>query len=234
MRRSRRLTSSERWELGLFMAMLVVACVCLTALVNAHGLPRLFAFAYPTQPELPPLQIDPVAPGTPTSASPVQVPTAALFPTMPIAPVGPAAPQEPRFPEVTPDDPAPKAKPAKKPVADIRTYNGVKYKYVKTIKLRVTAYAPDIRCTWPYPGTTTASGLSVNTNRGRLVAADPKLIPLHSLVVVPGYAGGAPVPVLDTGGAIKGSRLDVLLPNFGQAKDWGSKVLSVKIYEPVN
>jgi 3D (Asp-Asp-Asp) domain-containing protein len=212
------------------MAMLVVACVCLTALVNAHGLPRLFAFAYPAQTELPPLQIDPAPP----ASVPEQTPAAALFPTMPVAPVAPAAPLEPQFPEVIPDNPAPKAKPSKKPPADIRTYNGVKYRYVKTIKLRVTAYAPDIRCTWPYPGTTTASGLSVNTNHGRLVAADPRLIPLHSLVSVPGYAGGAAVPVLDTGGAIKGSRLDVLLPTFNQAKEWGSRVLSVKIYEPLD
>ena len=34
MRRYRRLTSSERWELGLFLTMLVVGFLCLTALLN--------------------------------------------------------------------------------------------------------------------------------------------------------------------------------------------------------
>jgi 3D (Asp-Asp-Asp) domain-containing protein len=213
------------------MAMLVVACVCLTALVNGRGLPRLFAFAFPASPEPAPLVIDGPADRVPAAAANAALPAsnASLFPTLPMAPTVPDMRPQP------PADPAPKGKAAaKKPAPDVRYYNGVKYQYVKTVKLLVTAYAPDIRCTWPYPGTTTATGLSVKTNHGRLVAADPKVIPLHSLVIVPGYAGGAAVPVLDTGGAIKGSRLDVLLPTFDQAKEWGTRSLSVKIYAPVD
>jgi 3D (Asp-Asp-Asp) domain-containing protein len=136
------------------------------------------------------------------------------------------------LPSVAPE--SPKSHIAKKPVQDIRYYNGRKYRYVRTLKLRVTAYAPDARCCWPYPGTTTASGLSVKTNRGRLVAADTNLIPMHALVSVPGYSSGAPVPVLDRGGAIKGHRLDVLLPTFDKARDWGSRMLEVKVYMPVD
>jgi len=119
------------------------------------------------------------------------------------------------------------------PIVETKTYNGKTYKYVKTITLRVTAYAADPRCTWPYPGTTTASGLSVKTNGGKLVASDPSVIPLHSLVVVPGYAASNAVPVLDTGGAIKGKRLDVLLPSFEKAQNWGNKTLAVKVYAPL-
>jgi 3D (Asp-Asp-Asp) domain-containing protein len=74
----------------------------------------------------------------------------------------------------------------------------------------------------------------VKTNRGRLVAADTNLIPMHALVSVPGYSSGAPVPVLDRGGAIKGHRLDVLLPTFDKARDWGSRMLEVKVYMPVD
>lgn len=117
--------------------------------------------------------------------------------------------------------------------ADLKTYNGKTFRYVKTLTLRVTAYAPDPRCCYPYDGTTTASGLSVTTNGGRLVAADTDLIPLHSLVIVPGYAKDAPVPVLDRGSAIKGHRLDVLLPTFTQAQKWGVHNVQVKIYQPV-
>ena len=62
---------------------------------------------------------------------------------------------------------------------------------------------------------------------------DTNVIPMYSLVVVPGYAGGAAVPVLDRGGAIKGNRLDVLLPTYEKAKDWGSRTLEVKVYRPV-
>jgi 3D (Asp-Asp-Asp) domain-containing protein len=121
----------------------------------------------------------------------------------------------------------------RKPAVETRTYAGKQYRYIKTLKLRVTAYAPDPRCTWPYPGTTTASGLSVKTNGGRLVAADTSVIPMYSLVSVPGYAGGGGVPVLDRGQAIKGNRLDVLLPTFEQAKNWGSRMIDVKVYAPI-
>jgi 3D (Asp-Asp-Asp) domain-containing protein len=117
---------------------------------------------------------------------------------------------------------------------DVKYYKGQKYVYSRTLRLRVTAYAPDARCCWPYDGKTTASGLSVKTNGGKLVAADTRLIPMHSLVAVPGYAGGAAVPVLDRGGAIKGHRLDVLLPTFDQAKHWGSRYIDVKVYEPAD
>lgn len=207
--------------------MLVVGCLCLTALLNGNNLPRLFAFATPTAADQPPLVLDPPAQSTP-------MPLLQTAPPISLNPVAPALPVLSRQPAVEPPQPAPRLVPAKKAAPDVRYYAGHKYIYSKTIRLRVTAYAPDIRCTWPYPGTTTASGLSVKTNRGRLVAADPRLIPLHSLVAVPGYASGAPVPVLDTGGAIKGSRLDVLLPNFDQAKDWGTQTLSVRVYEPAD
>lgn len=236
MRRSRRLTSAERWELGLFLSLLIVTCLCLTALLNLNELPRLFAAesAVETAETLEPVspiqemasEIEVVPP---TEAAPVALQQQALPLPSDQAAITPA-------PVVAP--PAAPAKSVARPAPaklaqDIKVYKGKKYRYVKTLQLRVTAYAPDPRCTWPYPGTTTASGQSVKTNGGRLVASDPNVIPMHSLVVVPGYAGGAAVPVLDTGGAIKGRRLDVLLPTFDVAKEWGSRTLSVKIYEPV-
>jgi 3D (Asp-Asp-Asp) domain-containing protein len=116
---------------------------------------------------------------------------------------------------------------------ELQTYRGKTFRFVKTLTLRVTAYAPDPRCCYPYDGTTTASGHPVTTNGGKLVAADTDLISMFSLVLVPGYAQSKPVPVLDRGGAIKGRRLDVLLPTFSQAKSWGARTLQVKIYEPL-
>jgi 3D (Asp-Asp-Asp) domain-containing protein len=135
-----------------------------------------------------------------------------------------------------PSEAAPVSRPvagAVSPKPDIRVYQGKKYRYVKSLSLRVTAYAPDRRCTHPYDGTTTASGLPVTTNNGRLVASDNAVIPMHWMVVVPGYAGNRAAPVLDRGGAIKGRRLDVMLPTYDQAKSWGVRALEVKIYEPV-
>ncbi len=112
-------------------------------------------------------------------------------------------------------------------------FHGRRYEYSKTLLLRVTGYAPDRRCCWPYNGTTTASGASVRTNDGHLVAADTHLIPFGSLVKVPGYDHQRPVPVLDRGGAIRGYRLDVLQPSFYSARLWGHKLLRVRVYRPL-
>jgi 3D (Asp-Asp-Asp) domain-containing protein len=234
MRRSRRLTNGERWELGLFLTMLVVGFLCLTAILNLNSVPKLFASAFkvhpgqqtvfrPNDPTIPysspGIEVTPLQLTTPELAMPMPT-VAALSPAVPpsVSTHLPTTPHSIRLPSET----------------EIKWFHGEKYRLVKTMKLRVTAYSPDERCCWPYPGTTTASGLSVKTNRGRLVAADTNLIPMHALVSVPGYSGGAAVPVLDRGGAIKGHRLDVLMPTFDQAKAWGTKLIDVKVYVPVD
>jgi len=238
MRRTRRMTSGERWELGLFLTMLIVGCLCLTAILSLNSVPRIFAWSVAddgagnaggregraVESRIEPLALPLEAAAIEPLARPSFLPVPLSFEDVPL-------------PKVVVDPaPAARLKKATKPPApavETKTYNGQKYRFVKTLKLRVTAYAPDPRCTFPYPGTTTASGLSVKTNGGKLVAADTTLISLHSLVVVPGYAGGTAVPVLDRGGAIKGARLDVLLPTFATAKNWGSRMLEVKVYAPV-
>jgi 3D (Asp-Asp-Asp) domain-containing protein len=230
MRRSRRLTSAERWELGLFLSLLIVTCLCLTAIMKLQDVPRLFAAgaAVESASALP-------GPVSPTAIETLQVgeaPPAIALPYNLPQTAEKAAVAPPATPRPVPAKSVAKSAPTKE-TADIKVYNGKKFRYVKTIIMRVTAYAPDPRCTYPYPGTHTASGKSVKTNGGRLVASDPSVIPMHSLVVVPGYAADAAVPVLDTGGAIKGKRLDVLLPTYDVAKNWGSKSLQVKVYAPI-
>ena len=111
-------------------------------------------------------------------------------------------------------------------------YGGRRYVYWRTLRMRVTSYAPDRRCCRPYSGRITASGASVHTNGGHLVAADTALIPFHDLVRVPGYDGDKPVPVLDRGSAIRGQRLDVLLATFQAARNWGIQWVWVKVYQP--
>ncbi len=111
-------------------------------------------------------------------------------------------------------------------------YGGRRYVYWRTLRMRVTSYAPDRRCCRPYSGRITASGASVRTNGGHLAAADTALIPFHDLVRVPGYDGDKPVPVLDRGSAIRGQRLDVLLPTFQAAWNWGIQWVWVKVYQP--
>ena len=224
MRHTRRLTTGEQWDLGLFLTMLIVGCLCFAAILNLPNLPRLFAFS-----------LRPVSSATPAAPAPTVhtlPPTLSTAPTLTFT-VPTLDTVASQLPAPAVDLPALRAA-VKRPAVEVKYFGGKKYRFVKTMRLRVTAYSPDEKCCWPYPGTTTASGLSVKTNHGRLVAADTNLIPMHALVSVPGYASGAPVPVLDRGGAIKGHRLDVLMPTFSVAKDWGSRMIDVKVYMPID
>ncbi len=115
--------------------------------------------------------------------------------------------------------------------ADIRWFNGRPVRPVKTITFLVTAYSPDARSCGTSADGITASGYSVWTNGFKSVAADPRILPLGSLVSVPGYDDGNVVPVLDTGGKIKGNRLDLLYPTHEVAKQWGAQRLKVVIWE---
>ena len=110
-------------------------------------------------------------------------------------------------------------------------FDGRPIRPVRTLHMRVTAYSPDERSCGRYADGITASGLSVLTNAGNLVAADTELLPFGSLVSIPGYACGDVVPVLDSGSAIIGARLDVLHPVHEQAMSWGVRMLEVQIWE---
>tara|TARA_Y100000589_G_scaffold330198_1_gene379054 strand:- start:1212 stop:1829 length:618 start_codon:yes stop_codon:yes gene_type:complete len=111
------------------------------------------------------------------------------------------------------------------------TYNGRPLRALKTIKMKVTAYSPDERSCGKWADGITASGYSVWTNAGKLVAADTHLLPYGTLLTVPGYNGSKPVPVLDIGGKIKGNRLDVLYPTHAIARRWGVQELAVTVWE---
>lgn len=122
------------------------------------------------------------------------------------------------------------ADPAGSP-AEMASYNDRPVRAVAVIRMKVTAYSPDERSCGASADGITASGYSVFANGGCMVAADPRVLPLGSLVSVPGYDGGAIVPVLDTGGAIKGNRLDVLYPSHERAVLWGVQELDVTVWE---
>ena len=71
--------------------------------------------------------------------------------------------------------------------------------------------------------------LSHSANGGKFAAADPS-IPFQTRVAIPGYNGGAAIPVLDRGGKIRGSRLDVFFPSHHTARQWGARWLNVTFY----
>ncbi|KEK25423.1 cell wall-binding protein EntA [Bacillus gaemokensis] len=67
--------------------------------------------------------------------------------------------------------------------------------------------------------------LTANPNM-KMIAVDPKVIPLGSKVWVEGYGEAI---AGDTGGAIKGNRIDVLVGSDAVANKWGRKSVKVKI-----
>jgi 3D (Asp-Asp-Asp) domain-containing protein len=70
----------------------------------------------------------------------------------------------------------------------------------------------------------TASGRPVGWGA---VAVDPGVIPMSSRLSIPGYGIGV---ATDTGGAIKGARIDLWFPSVTQARAWGSRVVTITIY----
>ena len=73
----------------------------------------------------------------------------------------------------------------------------------------------------------TSTGLDLRSNPNqKVIAVDPSVIPLGSKVYVEGYGEAI---AGDTGGAIKGNRIDVFIPEKSQALNWGRKSVKVKV-----
>lgn len=113
---------------------------------------------------------------------------------------------------------------------NVRWFDGRPARPAKKVWMTVTAYSADAASCGDSADGLTATLHSVNTNNGRLAAADPKVLPYGSMLSIPGYAGSAIVPVLDCGGAIKGSRLDLLFPTHKDAIKWGKKRVLVTVW----
>ncbi|AOH56655.1 hypothetical protein ABE28_019990 [Peribacillus muralis] len=114
-------------------------------------------------------------------------------------------------------------------IAGARTFSKLQAKAnlagssVKELTVTSTAY------------TASCSGCSGTTRMGvdlkkyddaKLIAVDPNVIPLGSIVEVEGYGQAI---AADTGGAIKGNRIDVFIAKENDALTWGRKQVKVKI-----
>ena len=76
---------------------------------------------------------------------------------------------------------------------------------------------------------TTATGVNLHANpNAKVIAVDPNVIPLGSKVYVDGYGYAI---ASDTGGAIKGNKIDVFFPSKSDAYRWGRKTVKIKILD---
>lgn len=92
----------------------------------------------------------------------------------------------------------------------------------KPFKVHATAYTPDPRENGG--GTVTARGNKLVPYK--YIAVDPKIIPYGTKVYIPEFKNspfGGVFIADDCGGAIKGNRIDVLLPNKKTARQFGRK-----------
>lgn len=94
----------------------------------------------------------------------------------------------------------------------------------KTMTMEATAYGPDCAgCSG-----ISATGMDL-TGGGNVIAVDPSVIPLGSKVWVEGYGEAI---AGDTGGDIKGNRIDVLMKSESQASSsWGRRTVQVKVLD---
>lgn len=88
----------------------------------------------------------------------------------------------------------------------------------RTIVMIATAYTPGHDC-----GKYTASGIPAK--RG-VVAVDPRIIPLGTRLYIEGYGEAV---AADTGGKIKGNRIDLCFDTLEEAKSFGRRSVVVQI-----
>ncbi|WP_025693328.1 3D domain-containing protein [Paenibacillus zanthoxyli] len=102
---------------------------------------------------------------------------------------------------------------------------GVNFEYKKVIKnVSMTAYSSEE----PGIGTRTASGTRVT--EGRTIAVDPRVIPIGWWVYIEGLGFRR---AEDTGGAIKGHKIDVYYDSLSHARSFGRKSCAVYVIGPV-
>jgi len=61
------------------------------------------------------------------------------------------------------------------------------------------------------------------------VAADPKVIPLGSMIYVDSPLMGGIYQVLDTGKLVKGNIIDIFIPSYESCKEFGRRMVKVQV-----
>ncbi|WP_075981681.1 3D domain-containing protein [Bacillus massilinigeriensis] len=97
----------------------------------------------------------------------------------------------------------------------------------KTKEITVTATAYTAKCKGCSGVTATGFNLKKNP-KAKVISVDPKVIPLGSKVYVEGYGYAR---AEDTGGAIKGKKIDVFVSSQKKALKWGRKKVRIKIID---
>ena len=94
---------------------------------------------------------------------------------------------------------------------------------------KITAYCACQKCCGKSPDDPrygiTATG--TRATQGRTIAADPKVLPYGTVVVINGHE----YIVEDCGGAIKGNEIDLFFDDHQEAREWGTQYWEVFTYD---
>ena len=118
--------------------------------------------------------------------------------------------------------------------SDYTLSRGGNFSYAKFLQMKATAYTADYESTGKGPGHPdfgiTASGTVARRSSGGYssVAVDPRVIPLGTKLYIEGYGYAI---AEDTGGAIKGNRVDLFFNSASEANNWGVRWINVYVMD---
>lgn len=148
----------------------------------------------------------------------------------------PAAEQAPQ-PALSPAD-RKKTSETSKPLASLPVAAPAPEQIITSMKVTATGYTAGYESTGktskhPQYGIT-YSGVKVRRDKNAVstIAADPRVLPLGSILYIPGYGYAV---VADTGSAIKGRKIDLYFATTKQVyKEWGKKTVVVQLIKRGN
>lgn len=125
----------------------------------------------------------------------------------------------------TKEKPKPKPKPkqtASRGLSGSRSQGSSSGSVSRTLTMSATAYTDNVSSQGKWVGQT-ATGM---TPRRGVVAVDPNVIPLGTRLYIQGYGNAI---AGDTGGAIKGNRIDLFFDTAAQVRSFGRRTIKVQI-----
>ncbi|UOE57686.1 3D domain-containing protein [Cytobacillus oceanisediminis] len=137
----------------------------------------------------------------------------------------PAKPAAEAKPAPEPAKPEAESKPAAEAEAEAPAESANKETAQNVLSMEATAYTADCEgCSG-----ITATGINLKENPDqKVISVDPNVIPLGTKVHVEGYGNAV---AGDTGGAIKGNKIDIFMPSQEDAINFGRKTVKVTILD---
>ncbi|WP_438446598.1 3D domain-containing protein [Gorillibacterium sp. sgz5001074] len=113
----------------------------------------------------------------------------------------------------------------------VKPFEHLDMRQLESVEVVATGYTAGKESTGKSPGHPeygiTYSGVKVRKDDFSTIAADPKIFPIGTVMYIPGYGFGV---VADTGGAIKGHKIDLYFATKEQVyKEWGKRKVRVYI-----